>query len=100
YDTGFSMLHWVLWDVPATVNELPEGIPSGFNVASPMGAHQATNPSMGSDVHGYWGPCSGGPIASTYEYRLYALSKETLGLMESTSAADAQKAVEGAMLGM
>jgi hypothetical protein len=48
----------------------------------------------------YWGPCSGGPIASDYEYRLYALSKDKLDLTESSTAAQAQMAVEGAMLDM
>jgi Raf kinase inhibitor-like YbhB/YbcL family protein len=100
YDTGFRMLHWVLWDIPVSVNKLPEGVAMGYELMNPMGAHQAANEGMAPDKHMYWGPCSGGPIASTYEYRLYALSKDKLELTESSTAAQAQTAVEGAMLDM
>jgi Raf kinase inhibitor-like YbhB/YbcL family protein len=101
YDTMYNMLHWVMWDIPPTVNMIAEGLPSGYDIATPMGAHQASN--MGTDKHAYYGPCSGGGgfiPAGTYEYRLYALNKDKLGLMESTAATAAQTAVEGAMLEM
>ncbi|HEX2676048.1 MAG TPA: YbhB/YbcL family Raf kinase inhibitor-like protein, partial [Polyangiales bacterium] len=101
FDTTYMMLHWVIWDIPPTVNMLAEGLPSGYDIATPMGAHQAAN--MGTDKHAYYGPCSGTGsfiAAGTYEYRLYALNKDKLGLMESTTATAAQTAVEGAMLEM
>jgi Raf kinase inhibitor-like YbhB/YbcL family protein len=101
YDVQYNMLHWVLWDIPPTVNELPEGLPSGFALTNPAGAHQASN--MGADKHAYYGPCSGPPTfipAGTYEYRLYALNKDKLDLTESSAATAAQTAVEGAMLEM
>jgi hypothetical protein len=47
----------------------------------------------------YNGPAVGA-LASTYEYRLYALSKDNLELTESSTAAQAQAAVEGVMLDM
>ncbi|HET8935325.1 MAG TPA: YbhB/YbcL family Raf kinase inhibitor-like protein [Polyangiales bacterium] len=96
YDTMYNMLHWAMWDIPATVNMLPEGLPSGYDIATVMGAHQASN--MGMDKHAYYGPCSGGAAAGTYEYRLYALKVDKLGLMESTPATMAQTAIEGMML--
>jgi hypothetical protein len=98
YDTTYRMLHWAIWDIPATVNELPEGLPSGYELTTPMGAHQASN--MGMDQHAYYGPCSGTGIlaAGTYEYRLYALKVDKLGLTESSSAMEAQTAIEGMML--
>lgn len=97
FDTRYGMLHWALWDIPATVNMLPEGLASGYELTNPMGAHQASN--MGSDKHAYYGPCTGaGASAGTYEYRLYALKVDKLGLMESTAATAAQTAIEGMML--
>jgi phosphatidylethanolamine-binding protein (PEBP) family uncharacterized protein len=101
FDTGFNMLHWVLWDIPPTVNELPEGLASGYELMSPMGAHQATSSSMSpGNLHQYFGPCSGGSLASTYEYRLYALKEAKLALTEMSTAQQAQMAVEAAKLEM
>ncbi len=96
YDTRYNMLHWVLWDIPANVHTLPEGLPSGYALTAPAGAHQVA--SMGSDPHAYYGPCSSGSFAGSYEYRLYALDTAMLALTESSTGADAQAAVEAAML--
>jgi phosphatidylethanolamine-binding protein (PEBP) family uncharacterized protein len=97
FDTTYSMLHWAIWDIPASVNKLPEGLDAGYELTIPMGAHQAA--AMGMDDHVYYGPCSGGVIpAGTYEYRLYALKVDKLGLMENSTAAQAQKAIEGMTL--
>jgi Raf kinase inhibitor-like YbhB/YbcL family protein len=97
YDTRYMMLHWAIWDIPATVNMLPEGLPGGYELTNPMGAHQAA--AMGTvSKHEYYGPCSSGAAAGTYEYRLYALKVDKLGLMESTPAPQAQTAIEGMML--
>jgi Raf kinase inhibitor-like YbhB/YbcL family protein len=95
YDTMYMALHWVIWDIPANVNMLPEGIPSGYDIAMPMGAHQVAD--MGTDDHAYFGPCSSGSFAGTYEYRLYALNKEKLDLTMSSTGAQVQAAVEAAM---
>jgi Raf kinase inhibitor-like YbhB/YbcL family protein len=99
FDTQYMMLHWAMWDIPANVNSLPEGLPSGYELMNPPGAHQAAN--MGDDKHAYFGPCSspgGFPAAGVYEFRLYALKTDKLSLMESTTATAAQTAIEGASL--
>lgn len=96
YDIRYMKLHWVLWDIPPTVNMLAEGLPSGYELTSPMGAHQRS--AMGTDPHAYFGPCSSGALAATYEYRLYALNTAKLALTEMSTGADAQKAVEAAKL--
>jgi Raf kinase inhibitor-like YbhB/YbcL family protein len=98
FDTQYNMLHWVLWDIPATVNALPEGLAAGYELTTPPGAHQAA--SMGMNPHAYYGPCSSGSLAGTYEYRLYALKTEKLMLTESSTGAQAQTAVEAAKLEM
>jgi Raf kinase inhibitor-like YbhB/YbcL family protein len=94
-DTKYTLLHWAIWDIPATVNMLPEGLPSGYEITTLMGAHQAA--AMGTDKHAYSGPCSSGMSASTYEFRLYALKVDKLGLMESSTTMQAQTAIEAAM---
>jgi Raf kinase inhibitor-like YbhB/YbcL family protein len=98
FDTRYSMLHWVLWDIPATLSELPAGLPSGYELSMPAGAHQAGN--LVSDKHAYYGPCSSGSLAGTYEYRLYSLKTEKLSLTEGSTATQAQAAVEAAKLDM
>jgi|GEM_PF-1143376 len=98
FDTTYMMLHWAIWDIPATVNSLAEGLDEGYELTNPMGAHQAANMCMMTPA--YCGPCSGSGFlaAGTYEYRLYALKVDKLGLMESSTAAQAQTAIEGMML--
>jgi phosphatidylethanolamine-binding protein (PEBP) family uncharacterized protein len=100
FDTGFSLLHYVLWDIPASVHELPAGLGSGYELMNPMGAHQAA--AMCNRTPAYCGPCSGeGTLVSqpsTYELRLYAMKVDKLGLTESSTAAQAQMAVESMML--
>lgn len=100
FDTQYNMLHWVLWDIPVTVNELPEGLAMGYELTTPPGAHQAAGMMMDAEPHRYYGPCSSGARAGTYEYRLYALKTEKLTLTESSTAAQAQAAVEAAKLEM
>jgi Raf kinase inhibitor-like YbhB/YbcL family protein len=95
YDTQYKALHWVLWDIPPTVSELPEGLAAGYELTNPMGAHQAAG-NMGTDKHAYFGPCSSGSLAGTYEYRLYALNTAKLSLTEMSTGAQAQMAVEAA----
>ena len=55
---------------------------------------------MDRDLPAYYGPCSGGSAAGTYEYRLYALKIDKLMLTESSTAIQAQRAVEDAKLEM
>src|SRR5262245_38071431 len=47
-----TWVHWVLYDLPATVNDLPEAMPS--SESTPQGARQGTN-DFGRV--GYNGPC-------------------------------------------
>jgi len=99
FDTRYSRFHWAIWDIEASVTELPEGIPAGFEVADPAGARQRG----GAPAHfnEYFGPCSdAGATAGVYEYRLYALSEATLGLPMDVTPDDLQIAIDGATLEM
>lgn len=46
-------VHWLMWNIPAQVNRLPEGVPRQARLANPPGALQGKN-SLGSI--GYQGP--------------------------------------------
>lgn len=65
-----TWVHWVLFNLPAHVNELPEGVPNDKHLAS--GASQGVN---SSGAVGYQGPC---PPSGTHRYyfKLYALDVE------------------------
>lgn len=52
--------HWAIWNIPASVRALPEGLPSGNPVAAVAGAQQF---SSGLFNHGYIGPCPSWSVA-------------------------------------
>lgn len=98
YDITYSQFHWAVWDIPATSNALPEGVPTGYELREPAGAHQANAIMRATDKHMYYGPCSGGAMAGTYEFRLFALDKPKLDLTEMSDAQAIQRAVDEAEL--
>ncbi|MFN6565962.1 phosphatidylethanolamine-binding protein [Nostoc minutum NIES-26] len=67
---GRTFVHWVVYDIPATVSQLPERIPSVKTL--PNGGVQGTN-DFGK--LGYGGPC---PPSGTHRYffKLYALDQK------------------------
>ncbi|MFN2386278.1 MAG: YbhB/YbcL family Raf kinase inhibitor-like protein [Thermoanaerobaculia bacterium] len=85
-----TWVHWVLFDLPVSVGELPEGVPSQPEL---LGGRQGTN-----DFHkiGYGGPC---PPSGTHRYffKLYALAS-VLALPAGATKAQVEKAIEGQVL--
>jgi Raf kinase inhibitor-like YbhB/YbcL family protein len=80
---GFA--HWTIYDIPAAVMSLSEGVPEGAMPAMPAGAKQSPNQSAIVGGPGYFGPCGGD---NTYEFKLYALDVATLpGVTASSTAA-------------
>ncbi len=67
--------HWVMWDIPADVMMLPEGLPDGM-LTDPAGAQQAAN-------YGRAGHFGSGRCGNVYEYRVYALGIATLNPADS-----------------
>lgn len=63
--------HWVLYDIPADSNGLPEGVPADER-PSAGGAHGRND--FGN--LGYGGPCPPPGPAHTYYFRLYALDEQ------------------------
>jgi hypothetical protein len=88
---GGTWVHWVIFNLPANMRELPENIPSQKSLAN--GAKQGTN-----DFHaiGYGGPC---PPSGEHRYffKLYALNTK-LNLDAGVKKANLLKAIEGHIL--
>jgi len=72
-DAG-DLVHWVIYDIPATVTSLPEDIPNVYAVTDPSGAKQAE---LQGAAHGYFGPCSPNSV-NTYQWTVHALDVPTL----------------------
>jgi Raf kinase inhibitor-like YbhB/YbcL family protein len=86
-----TFTHWVAYDIPADVHQLPEGISERPTL--PDGGSQGKN-DFGK--LGFGGPC---PPAGTHRYvfRLYALD-QTLGLEAGAVKADLLSLISGHVL--
>jgi Raf kinase inhibitor-like YbhB/YbcL family protein len=86
---GGTFTHWVLFDIPADVEELPEG-ESGVGVAG----------RNDFQFEGYRGPCPPpNHPAHRYRFKLFALDVEALGLEDGASQEEVEGAIEGHILG-
>ena len=67
-----GFVHWLLWNVPATVDEIPADVPQGETVPALDGARQGTN---GFGELGYRGPLPPeGDGPHTYRFTMSAVS--------------------------
>ena len=89
---GGTFVHWVLYDLPSSASELPEGVAKVETL--PNGAKQGTN---GARSLGYRGPCPPQGNPHRYFFKLYALDAE-LGLPPGATKEDLLKAMEGHVL--
>ena len=85
-------VHWVVYDLPASLRELPEKVPPDEKILGNGGRQGATD----FGKIGYGGPC---PPSGTHRYffKVYALDK-LLGLAPGATKAQLLKAMEGHVL--
>jgi len=91
---GGTWVHWVLFNIPAGVRSLPEGVPADATVAG-LGVHGANS---WRDL-GYGGPCPPKGSPHRYTFRLYALDT-LLDLDAGVSRAELDQAMDGHILGL
>jgi hypothetical protein len=64
-------VHWLIWNIPGSVDWLPEGLPNSAHLVTPQGAMQGKND---NGSFGYFGPR---PPAGTgthhYHFQIFAL---------------------------
>lgn len=87
-----TWVHWVLYDLPPGVPELPEGVPPQEEL--PNGGRQGRN-----DFRkiGYGGPCPPPGPAHRYFFKLYALDAKT-NLKPGATKAELERAMKGHVL--
>jgi Raf kinase inhibitor-like YbhB/YbcL family protein len=84
---GFT--HWVLFDIPPSTTQLPEGFKAGsVGVSGNSGFRRA----------GYGGPCPPSGVHH-YHFMLSALDTASLGLQPGATKADVEKAMQGHVVG-
>lgn len=89
--------HWVVWDLPASTLALPENLPSGATLTTPVSTRQLSpaNPFDDFPKDTYFGPCPNaiGNTSNTdvYAFTLYALDvpqlSGELGSVQKVAAA-------------
>lgn len=66
-------VHWVAWNIPATLTSLPEGLQEQLRLVEPEGVLQGRN---SSGTHGYFGPKPPvGDPAHHYHFQVLALDQ-------------------------
>jgi Raf kinase inhibitor-like YbhB/YbcL family protein len=92
--TTEEVIHWMAFNIPGTLRELPEGVPVGAQL--PDGTTQGKN-RRGDQGYMGMGAAAVGPYHH-YTFALYALdTKLTLGA--DATRADVSKAMDGHILG-
>lgn len=95
-ESAGGLVHWVIYDIPATLRALPERVPAAYMPLAVDGARQADIQETG--YFGYFGPCSGGR-GNRYVFTLHAMPTAMLPGAERTSTEDELAAmVEAASL--
>lgn len=83
-DLDRGLIHWVIYDIPASATSLPADVDKVYAPLDVAGAHQTEN---FSQTRGYVGPCPPQPEQHTYQFALYPLDVATLpgATMNTTS---------------
>jgi Raf kinase inhibitor-like YbhB/YbcL family protein len=94
-----DILHWMVWNMPAGANSLPEGV-SAATADLPDGSHQTNGNAGQGGNFGYRPPCppQDVPVAHHYAFELFALDQK-LDLPANVTRADVMKAMDGHIAG-
>ncbi|GAA4228128.1 hypothetical protein GCM10022254_17510 [Actinomadura meridiana] len=93
-----SLLHWIIYDIPTTVAELPQNVEHVYKPTVPAGSRQIYYRGSAS-LFGYQGPCSPSSV-NTYSFTIYALNRASLTeLNENSTIRTAADAITKASLG-
>jgi Raf kinase inhibitor-like YbhB/YbcL family protein len=80
--------HWVVYDIPATITELPRGAGTPGKPGLPRGAQQGKPDGDSPEAH-YYGPCpDAGDPPHHYTLTVYALSVDHLDVPATSTAAN------------
>ena len=90
---GGTVVHWVIWNLPARIRSLPEGVPREV-LKLPDGSQQGKN---SFDNVGYNGPCPPKGKPHHYRFRVFVLDGK-VALPPRSSAGDLERAVKGHIL--
>jgi Raf kinase inhibitor-like YbhB/YbcL family protein len=89
-----TFTHWIIYDIPAEVNELDEGVPKADSIER---VKQGMND---FGYVGYGGPCPPkGHGYHRYFFRVYALDVESLGLPSKATRRQVEERMRGHILG-
>ena len=90
---GFDdILHWMVWNIPATATQIPEAVPSDAQQL-PDGSLQ-TNGNPGQGNAGYRPPCPPAGPSHHYAFEVFAVDQK-LALPATATRADVLKAMDG-----
>ena len=94
-----DILHWMVWNMPASANQLPEGV-SPASADLPDGSHQTNGFAGHNGNFGYRPPCppQDVPVAHHYAFEIFALDQK-LDLPAAATRADLLKAMDGHIAG-
>ena len=94
--TPLPVVHWVVWNIPAAVTELREGLETLDRLEDPMGLRQGPNTAAGNV--GYKGPRPPeGDPSHHYHFQVFALDQK-LDLRVGANREDLLKAMRGHVL--
>lgn len=95
HDLDNGIIHWVIYDIPASTAELPQNVDHAYQPAVPAGARQAYYRGS-ANFFGYQGPCT---TNHTYEWAVHALNKESLTELDANSSTQAaETAIDAATI--
>jgi Raf kinase inhibitor-like YbhB/YbcL family protein len=92
-----DILHWMVWNIPASANKYPQNVPS--NTADlPDGSHQTNgNPGNGG-ITGYRPPCPPQNVSQPHHYAFDLFALDAKVDMQTATRADVMKAIDGHIL--